>query len=81
VTARNVERRAVYGAWLSEAACRGSDIDFIETAGNERALAVCASCPVRAECLDAALRLPVADDFGVMGGTVPAERRRMRRAR
>lgn len=45
------------------------------------AVAVCAACPVRQDCLDAALAIPVAHDWGVWGGTLPHERRRMRAER
>lgn len=42
------------------------------------AVAVCGRCPVRAACLDAALRLPVSVDYGVWGGTTANERRYIR---
>jgi len=38
------------------------------------AIAVCAACPVRGECLELALRNWAIGQFGVWGGTVPAER-------
>ena len=73
--------------WRSDAACRGTDPDAffpVAEAGPayERqvaaAKAVCAGCPVRAECLDEALaRIP----DGIAGGLTPAERRRLARGR
>jgi WhiB family transcriptional regulator, redox-sensing transcriptional regulator len=45
------------------------------------ALSVCARCPVREECLELALRSWKVGQFGVWGGTVPAERRELRTAR
>jgi WhiB family transcriptional regulator, redox-sensing transcriptional regulator len=45
------------------------------------ALAVCARCPVRAECLELALRHWTVGQHGVWGGTVPAERQELRSAR
>jgi WhiB family redox-sensing transcriptional regulator len=45
------------------------------------ALAVCARCLVRDECLELALRNPAVGQFGVWGGTVPAERQELRVAR
>ncbi len=41
------------------------------------ALALCATCPVRTECLQYALRN--SENHGIWGGTTPEERRRMRR--
>ena len=44
-----------------------------------RAIALCAACPVRAECLELALRLwSSAGRHGIWGGTVEAERRALR---
>jgi hypothetical protein len=45
------------------------------------AIAVCAACRVRAECLELALRNWSVGQHGVWGGTVPAERERLRRGR
>ncbi|MBC8093887.1 MAG: WhiB family transcriptional regulator, partial [Pseudonocardia sp.] len=41
-----------------------------------RAKAICAGCPVRARCLDWALA--TADDFGMLGGLDPSERRALK---
>jgi WhiB family redox-sensing transcriptional regulator len=49
-------------SWRSDAACRGHDVAMFfpeRNAPTEPALAICATCPVRAECLDAA------DDDGI----------------
>ena len=45
------------------------------------AIAVCAACPVREECLELALRNWAVGQHGVWGGTVPAERERLRAGR
>ncbi len=45
------------------------------------AIAVCSGCPVRAECLELALRNWTVGQHGVWGGTVPAERERLRAGR
>ena len=42
---------------------------------------MCAACPVREECLELALRNWAVGQHGVWGGTVPAERERLRAAR
>jgi hypothetical protein len=54
-----------------------------ETARREAAgaIAVCAGCRVREECLELALRNWAVGQHGVWGGTVPAERDRLRAAR
>ncbi len=71
--------------WRRQAACRDTDPETffpVAEAGPayERqvaeAKAVCAGCPVRAECLNEALaRIPE----GIAGGLTPAERRRLSR--
>jgi WhiB family redox-sensing transcriptional regulator len=65
-------------SWRNDAACRGTDpaVFFPERATSpEPALAICARCPVRAECLDAA------DDDGIWGGTTAVERKPRRATR
>ncbi len=73
------------GRWRDRAACRGGDPERFfpaATAGPEYeaqvavALAVCAGCPVRPECLTWALALP----YGLAGG-MTEEQRRDERAR
>lgn len=66
--------------WTERAACRMLPPDmFFPRRGHETATAkaVCATCPVCAECLDAALRR--GEKFGIWGGTSERERRAMRR--
>jgi WhiB family transcriptional regulator, redox-sensing transcriptional regulator len=47
-----------------------------------RAIAVCAECPVRAECLELSLRHSFSiGAYGVWGGLVAGERRELRRRR
>jgi Transcription factor WhiB len=45
------------------------------------AIAVCSGCRVRGECLELALRNWAVGRHGVWGGTVPAERERLRAGR
>ncbi|HEY1914164.1 MAG TPA: WhiB family transcriptional regulator [Streptosporangiaceae bacterium] len=46
----------------------------------QRALAVCAVCPVRAECLELSLRLwEGSGHHGIWGGTLETERQALRR--
>lgn len=54
------------GAWFSE-----------QPEQIRRAMAVCAECPVRIECLGFAIANR--EDEGIWGGLAPAERRRIRR--
>lgn len=67
--------------WSERAACRGSDPDvFYPSDGakvvESRAKKVCARCPVRAECLEHALRTE--EPYGVWGGLNEVERRAIR---
>ncbi len=69
-------------AWRDEAACRGLDTDVffpLTDEEAEEAKAICATCPVREECLEYALL--TRQDDGVWGGLTEAERRRIRRRR
>lgn len=72
--------------WRSAAACAGLEVSmfYTERTGTAHAaLAVCAACPVRAECLDDALaaerEVSIQEIFGVRGG-MSAIGRRARRA-
>ncbi|CAN5667993.1 hypothetical protein BH24ACT5_BH24ACT5_30620 [soil metagenome] len=68
--------------WTTDAACRGLDPDLFfpqRGAPPDQAKAVCAGCPVRAECLDYALTHH--ELFGVWGGTTGKQRRRLRNGR
>jgi WhiB family redox-sensing transcriptional regulator len=65
-------------AWINDAACRGKPIDWFypdAEAGqaHPEAKALCKECPVRAECLGAALYRD--DGHGLWGGLSPGARR------
>jgi WhiB family redox-sensing transcriptional regulator len=70
--------------WVLRARCREEPTDtfFPDTrnrgVSHDRALALCQECPVRAECLDFAVSN--GEKYGIWGGTVPHERRKLRRA-
>lgn len=49
------------------------------SSGAAAAIAICLTCPVRAECLTTAMVLR--DEFGVWGGTTPNMRRKLRGVR
>jgi WhiB family redox-sensing transcriptional regulator len=70
-------------AWQQDAECvnHAGRVDFFPARGESvrDAKAVCASCPVRSECLEFALRMKVA--HGVWGGLSERERRSLRRER
>lgn len=66
--------------WQEQALCAQTDPEafFPEKGGSTReAKRVCASCDVRAECLDYALEND--ERFGIWGGLSERERRRIRR--
>lgn len=62
-------------AWVSHAACTGTDPDslFVRGSAQRQARRVCFSCPVRIECLADALSSNAL--FGVWGGLTEKERR------
>ena len=65
--------------WRDQAACEGLDTNmFFPTKGlsSKPARAVCAECPVEAECLDFALVCMM--KHGVWGGTTDRMRRKVR---
>jgi WhiB family transcriptional regulator, redox-sensing transcriptional regulator len=67
-------------AWHAKAACRGvgGDMFFPDSSDDPRkAIAICAGCPVKSECLSYALADPSLK--GVWGGTSGRERSRLRR--
>ncbi|HTQ93536.1 MAG TPA: WhiB family transcriptional regulator [Streptosporangiaceae bacterium] len=76
-------------SWQDRAACRGVDVSlFVGPDGQRRpereareakAKAVCASCPVRAQCLDYTLGKSI--KHGIWGGLNEEERARERRRR
>lgn len=62
--------------WTKRAACHGVDPNvFFPTRGEdvEAARAICDGCPVKAECLDYALR--TSQKFGIWGGSSERDRR------
>ena len=66
--------------WHQRAACRGMGLAlFFPGQGDptEEAKAICEGCPVRSQCLDAALAVPTTT--GIWGGTTGLGRRIMRR--
>jgi WhiB family redox-sensing transcriptional regulator len=68
--------------WRDEVACRDEDTDIFFPLTDEDAgpaLAICATCPVREECLEFALI--TRQDDGVWGGLTETQRRRLRRRR
>jgi WhiB family transcriptional regulator, redox-sensing transcriptional regulator len=69
---------------LRDAACGEHDLELFypepdDTAGEQAAKQVCATCPVREACLDMALA--TADQHAILGGTTPTERLPLRRQR
>lgn len=74
-------------AWMDQAACRSRDPEIFfpiverdpTSAEVRRAKAICATCPVAAECLD--LALSTGQTAGIWGGMTPEERRRIRARR
>lgn len=68
--------------WMAQAKCRGADPSEYfpsDGVGVERIQRVCTGCPVRAECLEYALRHRI--EHGVWGGASERERRRILRRR
>jgi WhiB family redox-sensing transcriptional regulator len=72
-------------AWLDQAACRDLDPErFFPEPGEQvkaaEAKAICSGCHVRDQCLDLAVKAAggIDHDHGVFGGTLPAERSRLR---
>ena len=66
--------------WAAFAACTGGEgMTFFpqSKAEEQAALAVCATCPVREDCLDHALATN--ERFGVWGGTTEKQRRALSR--
>jgi WhiB family transcriptional regulator, redox-sensing transcriptional regulator len=72
--------------WRADAACRDLDANLFFPAGETgpaasqivQAKAICASCPVKGDCLQFALLTH--QDYGIWGGTTEDERRQIRRA-
>ncbi len=88
-TARSTDRR-----WMDRAVCRTDQWRYFfdgcfnhnprkrrhPTFGESRAIAICAGCPVRSECLEYALGFGTGL-LGVFGGTTQTERAGMIRER
>lgn len=70
-------------AWQARGACFSTSPSLFfadaQGEGSDQAIAVCSSCPVRAECLQYALDNN--ETLGIWGGTTPRQRTRMRRGR
>jgi WhiB family redox-sensing transcriptional regulator len=69
--------------WFDEAACRGTgtDVFFPVSEGDAtEAKKLCATCPVREDCLEHALAMSPAPE-GVWGGLTRIERHRLTRRR
>jgi AraC-like DNA-binding protein len=71
--------------WLDQAACRDLDPErFFPESGEQtkaaEAKAICSGCQVRHQCLELAVKAAggIDHDHGVFGGTLPAERSRLR---
>ena len=62
-------------AWMVDAACIGSPVDFTSKHRRQRAAAlqICGGCPVVFDCRDWSLTID--DDVSVLGGLDPAARR------
>ncbi|CCA58875.1 MULTISPECIES: WhiB family transcriptional regulator [Streptomyces] len=71
----------MHGNWASLGLCRAGNADdlFVEGAAQNRAKALCAGCPVRAECLAHALDERI--EHGVWGGMTERERRALLKRR
>jgi WhiB family redox-sensing transcriptional regulator len=68
--------------WRQQAACNGLDTNMFFPASDSdagAAKAVCATCPVRDQCLEWAIA--TRQEEGVWGGMTDTERRRLRRRR
>lgn len=68
--------------WVKNASCRTfpSELFFpVDKADylNAPAIDICVQCPVRKKCLDSALRRK--EEYGIWGGTIPSERKYIRR--
>lgn len=70
-------------AWMEFALCKGAPLEIFfpdaNPTGTHLAQAICKECPVKAPCLDYALKNYI--EQGVWGGTSERTRRKLRRAR
>lgn len=62
--------------WRDRAACRGTDTEkWFSEKLEARCLRICASCPVRQQCLDDAMRVEHGQEaWGIRGGHTAASR-------
>jgi WhiB family redox-sensing transcriptional regulator len=74
--------------WKKDGLCKVINGDWMEVPvvsvkqqreAKAKEIAICLACPVQVECLEHALEFN--EPMGVWGGTVPKERRAMRRQR
>lgn len=68
--------------WQADAACRDADAELffsLDESRQQEALALCAECPVRRQCLEHALAH--GEQYGIWGGLREGERRRLMRDR
>lgn len=73
-------------SWATRAACRDMDTDLFFPPGPDSppdpdAVAACASCPMRSQCLEFALSHPQMAKHGYWGGMTESERESERRRR
>lgn len=74
--------QTVHQDWRDDAACRDQDPELffaLDDTTAQRALAICAGCPVRSACLEHALAN--GERHGIWGGTTEHERRTLLRER
>ena len=69
--------------WRERAACLGVDPDlffprFSKSPQRRLALEICGKCEVTTPCLDYALKMGTAADFGIWGGTSANQRDKLR---
>lgn len=87
VNSRPTTTTADRSPWLNKAACAEVEPEvFFHSVGANPfglAFAICRDCPVRGECLDAAMSAEAGVDvrrrFGMFGGMTPGDRMRLER--
>lgn len=68
--------------WMDRAACRKvPELNWDGPAAWPEEIATCGGCPVRVDCLVAALRRPREMDYGILAGLTASERESVRRRR
>lgn len=82
MTHQPTPKHAPHDGWRTRAACRDSDTRLFTEPGNSadahQALATCATCSVRAACLEIALAHDAEADVGIWGGTTEPTRHQIR---